>query len=116
MTEELRQDIQRRVRTVQQHYHHGGPALRAVWMVVALVVIVGGLAMIVLPGPATIVIPIGLAMFAVRFRWAQWALRQVIDRGVRLQRRYAKASPLVRLASTGLVVGGAAALTLLVLR
>lgn len=116
MTEELRQDIQRRVRAVQRHYHHGGPALRAVWMVVALIMILSGLAMMVLPGPATIVIPIGLAMLAVRFRWAQWALRQVIDRGVRVQRWYAKASPLVRLASTGLVLGGAAALVLVVLR
>lgn len=116
MTEELRQDIQRRVRAVQQTYHDGGPALRAVWIVVASLVIVAGLAMMVLPGPATIVIPIGLAMLAVRFRWAQWALRQVIDRGVRLQRWYARSSPLVRLTSTGVVLGGAAALVLVVLR
>lgn len=116
MTEELRQDIQRRVHAVQQHYHDGGPALRAIWVVVAVVVIVAGMAMTVLPGPATIVIPIGLAMLAVRFRWAQWVLRLVVDRGVRLQRRFAKASPLVRVASTGLVLLAAAALALVVLR
>jgi hypothetical protein len=72
--------------------------------------------MTVLPGPATIVVPIGLAMLAVRFRWARWALRQVIDRGVRLQRRFVKASPLVRTASTGLVLVVAAVLALVVLR
>lgn len=116
MTEELREDIQRRVRAVQQHYHDGGPALRAVWVVVAVVVIVAGLAMTVLPGPATIVVPIGLAMLAVRFRWAQWALRQMIDRGVRLQRRFVKASPLVRMAATGLFLGVVAVLALVVLR
>jgi hypothetical protein len=116
MTEELRQDIQRRVRAVQQHYHHGSPVLRAVWVVAAVLVIVAGLAMMVLPGPATIVIPIGLAMLAVRFRWAQWALRQVIDDGVRLQRWFAKANPLVRMAWTGVVLACAAALVLVVLR
>jgi hypothetical protein len=116
MTEELRQDIQRRVRAVQQHYHDGGRALRAVWIVGAVVVVIAGLAMTVLPGPATIVIPIGLAMLAVRFRWAQWALRQVIDRGVRLHRAFVKASPAVRLGSTAGLLGVAAVVVLLVLR
>ena len=116
MTEELRQDIQRRVHAVQQHYHDGGPALRAVWVVVAVVVIVVGLAMTVLPGPATLVIPVGLAMLAVRFRWAQWALRQCIDHGVRLQRRMVKASPAVRAGTAAVVLGLVAALALAALR
>jgi len=116
MTEELRQDIQRRVHAVQQHYHDGGRAWRAAWLVVAVVVVVAGLAMTVLPGPATIVIPIGLAMLAVRFRWARWALRHVIDRGVRLHRAFVKASPAVRFGSTAVMLGVVAALVLLVLR
>lgn len=116
MTEELREDIQRRVRAVQRHYHHGGRALRAVWVVGAILVVVAGLAMTVLPGPAMIVIPIGLAMLAVRFRWAQWALWQIIDRGVRLQRDFAKAAPAVRVTWTVGVLGLAAALMVLALR
>lgn len=115
MTEELRQDIQRRVHAVQQRYHDGGPVLRAVWVIVAVVVIVAGLAMTVLPGPAMIVIPIGLAMLAARFRWAQRALRVCVDRGVRLQRRFAKARPLTR-AGVAVAVLGSGAVALLVLR
>lgn len=103
MTQELREDIQRRVLAVQRRYHDGGRALRAVWLAAAVVVVVVGLAMTVLPGPATIVIPVGLAMLAVRFRWAQSALHTMIDRGVRAQRRVAKASPVAR--TTGIALG-----------
>jgi hypothetical protein len=97
MTEELRQDIQRRVHAVQIRYHQGGPVVRAVWVVVAVAVVVAGLAMLVLPGPAVLVIPIGLAMLAVRYRWAQWALGALIDHGVRIQRSLARRSRGLRL-------------------
>jgi hypothetical protein len=116
MTEELRQDIQRRVHAVQRHYHDGGRAYRAAWIALAAVVIVVGLAMTVLPGPASIVIPVGLAMLAVRYRWAQWALRQTIDRGVRLQRRLAKASPAARIVSTLSALAVLSGIALVVLR
>ncbi|CAN5772467.1 hypothetical protein BH23ACT10_BH23ACT10_32090 [soil metagenome] len=105
MTEELRQDIQRRVHAVQRHYHGAGPAVRVLWLLAAFVVIAVGVAMTVLPGPAIIVIPVGLAMLAVRFRWAQWALRATIDHGVRVQRTFAKASLGVRLAWSAVTVG-----------
>lgn len=116
MTEELRRDIQQRVHAVQRHYHEGGRVLRAVWVISAFVVIIVGLAMTVLPGPATVVIPVGLAMLAVRFRWAQAVLRTVINRGVTLQRRFARAPMPVRLAGTGLLIVVAAWWTVLVLR
>lgn len=116
MTEELRRDIQRRVHAVQRHYHQGGPALRAVWVISAFLVVIAGLAMTVLPGPAILVLPVGLAMLAVRFRWAQAVLRAVIDQGVVLNRRFARASMPVRLAGTGLLIVAAVGLTMLVLR
>ena len=55
-------------------------ALRQVWRLVILVVgctVVGiGVAMIVLPGPAVVVIPAGLAILASEFLWA----RRLLDR------------------------------------
>lgn len=116
MTEELRRDIQRRVHAVQRHYHQGGPALRVGYVLAAFLVLLAGLAMTVLPGPAIIVIPVGLAMLAVRFRWAQAVLRTVIDQGVTLQRRFAGAPMPVRLAGTGLLVAAAVVATVAVLR
>jgi hypothetical protein len=116
MTEELRRDIQRRVLAVQRHYHEGGRALRVGYVLAAFVVLLAGFAMTVLPGPATIVIPVGLAMLAARFRWAQAVLLTVLDHGVTLQRRLARAPMPVRLAGTGLLIAGAVTATVFVIR
>jgi tellurite resistance protein TerC len=45
--------------------------------VVGSIVLLIGLAMTVLPGPAFIVIPLGLAILAKEFRWARQALVRV---------------------------------------
>lgn len=116
MTEELRTEINQRVDAVQRHYHRHGRVFRVVWLVAAFLVIAAGLAMLVFPGPAVIVIPIGFAMLAVRFRWAQTALRTFINHGVRLQRRVSKASPAIKAACVAAALCVAAAVAVLVLR
>lgn len=58
----------------------GGP-LRQGWrvirLVVGFVVLVVGLAMLVLPGPAIVVIPMGLAILATEFVWARRLLERM---------------------------------------
>ncbi len=39
-----------------------------------------GIAMIVLPGPAVLVIPLGLAILATEFLWARKLLKKIKDR------------------------------------
>ena len=46
-------------------------ARRAVVLIIGTVVLLAGVAMIFLPGPAIIVIPAGLAILATEFQWAQ---------------------------------------------
>ncbi len=46
-------------------------AKRVVVIVVGFPVLLIGIALIVLPGPATLVIPLGLAMLATEFVWAR---------------------------------------------
>ena len=49
------------------------PARKVIVAVVGVTIILIGLALIVLPGPAFIVIPAGLAVLALEFEWArQW--------------------------------------------
>ncbi len=48
-----------------------GHARRVVVFVVGLTVLLIGIAMIVLPGPAVVVIPLGLAILATEFLWAK---------------------------------------------
>jgi tellurite resistance protein TerC len=50
-------------------------ARRIVILVVGMTVLLIGIAMIVLPGPAIIVIPIGLAILATEYAWARHWLR-----------------------------------------
>ncbi len=44
-------------------------------------VLLVGIAMIVLPGPAFIVIPLGLAILATEFVWAGWLLSRIKEKG-----------------------------------
>jgi uncharacterized protein (TIGR02611 family) len=52
-------------------------AKRVIIAVVGVTVLLIGIAMIVLPGPAFIVIPLGLAILAVEFAWARRLLNKV---------------------------------------
>ena len=50
--------------------------LRVVVAVVGMTILLGGVALLVLPGPAFVVIPIGLAVLAIQFEWARDLLRR----------------------------------------
>jgi tellurite resistance protein TerC len=52
-------------------------AWRLIVLVVGLTVLLIGVALLVLPGPAFVVIPIGLAILATEFAWARRLLRRV---------------------------------------
>ncbi len=55
-------------------------AKRLVVIVIGFTVLVIGVALIVLPGPAFLVIPLGLALLATEFLWARRLLRHVKDK------------------------------------
>lgn len=65
------------------------PVIRKlIYSVVGVTVLLVGVAMIVLPGPATLVIPIGLAILAGEYAWARRIIRRGrVFVGRRLQRR-----------------------------
>jgi hypothetical protein len=116
MTQELKDLIHARADAVQRVYHRHGRVFQTIWLVVAFLVIAAGLVLLVLPGPAIIVIPVGVAMLAARFRWAQWLLRETVERGVAFQRWLSKAGLGVRLATALAGATVAAGLTFLLLQ
>ena len=59
-------------------------AKRIAVAVVGFTVLAVGVAMIVLPGPAFIVIPVGLGILSIEFAWARRWLRKVKERGASL--------------------------------
>lgn len=66
---------ERRERHLQRHW-----IVRALVVATGATVVLAGLVMLLAPGPALVVIPIGLAMLALEFAWAERMLEAVIDR------------------------------------
>lgn len=62
-----------------------GQARRLIVTVIGFTILVAGIAMIVLPGPAIVVIPVGLAILATEFIWARKLLATVEERIERMR-------------------------------
>lgn len=62
-------------------------AKRLIVIVFGFTILVAGVAMIALPGPAIVVIPVGLAVLATEFIWARRLLDIVIERIERMRKR-----------------------------
>ena len=62
-------------------------AKRMVVIVIGFMALVVGIAMVVLPGPAVVVIPIGLAILATEFIWARKLLDLLKERIERMRKR-----------------------------
>ena len=63
-----------------------GQAKRLIVTVIGFTILAIGVAMIVLPGPAVVVIPIGLAILATEFIWAKKILATVQERINRMRK------------------------------
>lgn len=59
-------------------------ARRLIILVIGLTVLGIGVAMVVLPGPAIVVIPVGLGILATEFVWARRLLDNMKERGRQL--------------------------------
>ena len=63
-----------------------GQAKRLIIVVIGFTILAAGVAMIVLPGPAVVVIPVGLAVLATEFIWARKLLATVKERIDRMRK------------------------------
>jgi len=57
-------------------------------LLIGTTVVLVGIVMIVTPGPAVVVVPIGLGILAIEFAWARRLLHQVRDRAMSLREQY----------------------------
>lgn len=116
MPDDTKEVIRRRVAAVQRVHEGHGRMFRILWVMAGATVFLAGLAMTIFPGPAVIVLPVGLAMLAAEFTWASRLLAVGIDRGVDTKRRIEGASTLSKLLlalSLLCLVGAAVAFTTL---
>jgi uncharacterized protein (TIGR02611 family) len=73
-----------------------GRVFRWMWIAVGFIVVAAGIAMIVFPGPVTVVVPLGLAMLAAVFGWARRLLLKSVETGEEATRRFRRASTPVK--------------------
>jgi uncharacterized protein (TIGR02611 family) len=77
---------------------------RIAFGVVGGLILLGGLVLLVTPGPAFVLIPIGLAMLALEFAWAERLLERALEQAAIAQEKAAQTTRTQR------VLGGIAAL------
>jgi uncharacterized protein (TIGR02611 family) len=86
--------------------------IRVLYALVGVTLLLSGLAMLVLPGPALAVIPIGLFVLALEFTWAERALEKSLRHAEKARRRAAETTRLERIltaTATALGLAGVAA-------
>jgi len=80
--------------------------------VVGALVLLGGLVMLVTPGPAFVLIPIGLAMLSLEFVWAERLLEKSLEQAQIAQEKAAQTTRTQRILAAIATVLGVAAFAL----
>jgi uncharacterized protein (TIGR02611 family) len=101
---EVVKKLERRRETHRDH----GKIYRAAFVVAGAVIVLGGLAMLVLPGPAFLVIPIGLAILSLEFAWAGRLLDTALVQADHAKAKAANTSPRQKILS-GVAIAAAVA-------
>lgn len=84
-TERERPKILQKLEDRREAYQEKGIIYRTAWVIAGVIVVLAGLAMTIFPGPAVVVIPLGLAMLSFQFAWAGWLLDKGVDGGLQVK-------------------------------
>jgi len=98
-----------KLRARQAEHKRRGLVYRGTFLVAGLVILAAGIAMLALPGPAFVVIPIGLAVLALEFAWAEHLLERALVKGEEARRKAAEATPAQKALSAVAIAAAAAA-------
>ena len=85
--------VVQRLQARREHHRDRALVVRVAFVVAGVVVLLGGLAMLVLPGPAFVVIPVGLAILSLEFAWAGRLLDTSLEKAASAQQSAKDASP-----------------------
>jgi len=98
----------RKLRERQAEHKQRGRLYRWAFVLLGLAVLGIGIAMLALPGPAFVVIPIGLAILSLEFAWAEHLLEKALLKGEEARRKASQATRGEKILS-GLAIACAAA-------
>jgi uncharacterized protein (TIGR02611 family) len=99
-----RRGLAERLAERRRRHRQRGPLYRVGFTLAGVMVTLAGVALLALPGPAFVVIPIGLAMLAMEFAWAEAALVKALAQAEKAQAATKQASTAQKLATAGLIV------------
>ena len=105
-------ELVRKMRAYKVRHEQRPRAVRWLFVVAGFTVLLAGVAMLVLPGPALAVIPIGLFLLALQFQWAENWLERSIHEADKAKQKAAETSTLTRVVTAGgtvLAIAGFAA-------
>jgi uncharacterized protein (TIGR02611 family) len=93
----------------KETHREKGRIYRAAFVVAGVTLLLAGTAMLVLPGPAFVVIPIGLALLALEFTWAENLLDRSLVEADKAKRKAQETTRNQRILSAIAVACGVAA-------
>ena len=105
-----RPKIVQRLEAQRERYHERSRIVRVAFVVAGFTLLLGGIAMLVLPGPAFVVIPIGLALLSLQFTWAERLLDRSLEEAAKAQQKAAETTTAQRVLSGIAVAAGVAAI------
>ncbi|CAA9528959.1 MAG: hypothetical protein AVDCRST_MAG85-3493 [uncultured Solirubrobacteraceae bacterium] len=76
-----------RLRAQREQHRDRSRIVRILFVLVGFTLLLAGIAMLVAPGPAFVVIPIGLAILSLEFTWAETALEKSLEQADRAARK-----------------------------
>jgi uncharacterized protein (TIGR02611 family) len=108
MSEPERPELVRRLLDRREEHRERHIAYRVAFAIAGGLILAAGIVMLVTPGPAFLLIPVGLAMLAIEFDWAERLLVKALMRAERAREK-ARAMSTGRKVAGGLAGAAAAA-------
>jgi uncharacterized protein (TIGR02611 family) len=104
-----KRSLPERLREQRGRHRERPKPIRLLYVVAGFTILVAGVAMLVAPGPAFVVIPIGLAVLSLEFAWAERLLDHAIEKGEAAKRKAAATTRIERVLTViaVLLAGGA---------
>jgi uncharacterized protein (TIGR02611 family) len=93
----------------REHHIQRSVPYRVMFVIVAFAILIGGLALIPLPGPGWAIVFIGLGMLALEFKWAENLMEKILDRLESAKESATNASPAQKALGVAATVLGIAA-------
>ena len=93
----------------REHHIQRSMPYRVAFMVVAFAILIGGIALIPLPGPGWAIVFVGLGMLALEFKWAENLMEKILNRLEGAKEAAENASPMQKALGVVATVLGIAA-------